>query len=199
VTLSCSSPATYNTSNANSCGSWRWGVKTGQDSAAGSVSLTAVPTTIAALAQMAVPSGLGTSTPRTAPAETTVWILRNVWAIETKLESDSDYHIPIQETQTGGATMEVEIPFPGSTSAPCDSNVGGTNNPFHCFHTHARAALEKVITPTGSYQPIGQYVTVVGPALFDMLHGSASAAPNGIEIHGILALCFGLNCDPTAN
>jgi hypothetical protein len=32
-----------------------------------------------------------------------------------------------------------------------------------------------------------------------MLHGSASAAPNGIEIHPILAICFGQDCNPLAN
>jgi len=188
-TISCSAPATYNTGNGSSCGSWRWSIKTGSDSAASAIVMVPQATTIAALGALTVPSGLGTSTPRTGP-ENTLWILKNVTAVETKLESDSDYHIPIKDP-VSGATMEAEIPFP--------KNCVQTTSPFYCFTTHARAALEKVITPTGSYQPINQPVTIIGPALFDMLHGSSGAAPNGIEIHPILAICFGTDCNPLAN
>lgn len=190
--ISCASPDTYNTSNGGSCGSWRWNVKTGQDSAAPAI-LTQMPTpaTIQALGQLPVPSGLGSSLPRTAQ-ENTLYILKNITVVETKLESDSDYHLPIKDSATN-ATMEAEISFP-----PCTKNIE-SNGPFYCYLTHSRNTLEKIITPTGSYQSINQTATIIGPAFFDMLHGSASAAPNGIEIHPILAICFGQDCDPLAN
>jgi hypothetical protein len=186
--IMCSAPATFNTNNGGACGSYRWSVKVGTDSAAGGVALTPTETTIGALGQLAVPPGLGTNLPRTAQ-ENTLYILRNVTVIETKLEPDSDYHMPIKDPATN-ATMEAEIPFP-----PC----GQMSSPFYCFDTHARASLERIITPTGSYQSVNQVATIIGPAFFDMLHGSANAAPNGIEIHPVLAVCFGMDCDPTAN
>ncbi len=135
-----------------------------------------------------MPSGLGTSLPRTAQ-ENTLYILKNVTVVETKLESDSDYHLPLTDPATG-ATMEAEIPFP-----PCATTAAAT----YCYSTHGRHTLEGIITPTGSYQPVNKTATLIGPALFDMLHGSASAAPNGIEIHPVLAICFGQDCDPLAD
>jgi hypothetical protein len=184
--LACAAPAAYNTSAGGACGSYRWSVKVGTDSAARAVTLTPTEGTIQDLGRLPVPPNLSTSLPRTGP-ENTLYILRNITVIKTKRESDSDYHMPIMDPATG-ATMEAEIPFP-----PC----GDTGSPFYCYTTHSRAALEKIITPSGSYQPVNRVATLIGPAFFDMLHGSASAAPNGIEIHPVLALCFGQDCDPT--
>jgi hypothetical protein len=121
------------------------------------------------------------------PAEDTLYVLKNVTLLETKLEPDSDYHMPVTD---GTSSMETEIPFPGC--------VGG-QSPWGCEITHARAALEQVLKPTGSYQNVNQTVTIVGVGFFDMLHGSASQAPNGIELHPVLALCVGVDCDPFAN
>jgi hypothetical protein len=187
--LSCSAPASFNSSNGGSCGSWRWTIKTGQDSAAAAViSQIPTPIDIKTLGAFPVPAGLGTGLARSAE-ENTLYILRNVTVVETKLESDSDYHMPLKDLATG-ATMEAEIPFP-----PCAKSTSVT----YCSDTHARHTLEALLTPTGSYQQVNQTATIIGPALFDMLHGSASAAPNGIEIHPVLALCFGQDCDPLAN
>ncbi len=187
-TLSCTAPDTFNTSNGSSCGSWRWSIKTGQDSAAAAV-VRQVPTPIdiKTLGAFPVPTGLGTGLQRTAQ-ENTLYILRNVVVVETKLESDSDYHMPITDPVTG-AHMEAEIPFP-----KCTNSAVATS----CSVTHPRHVLESIVMPTGSYQQINKTATIIGPALFDMLHGSANAAPNGIEIHPVLALCFGQNCDPLA-
>ncbi len=45
-----------------------------------------------------------------------------------------------------------------------------------------------------AYQPI----TVVGPAFFDFLHGQDGLAPNGIEIHPVLAIGVGAGLPATA-
>ena len=193
--ISCPSTASFNTSNYNSCGSWRWSEKTGGDLATQCpgggcpIDFTPTATSIGALGQLPVPSGLGASTPRTGP-EFNTYLLRNVAFLDTKLEADSDYHLPIQDPVTG-ATMEIEIPFPG-TCVQIDS-------PFYCFITRSRGGLENVLLPTGSYQAppaADSTISVIGVAFFDLLHGSASAAPNGIELHPVLGICFGVDCDP---
>lgn len=186
--LTCTAPASYNTNNGGSCGTFRWAVKTGTDGAAGSISLNPTPTTIGQLAAIPAPAGVNTgSSSRLDAAENTVYILRNVTLIKTKLEPDSDYHLPITD---GTASMETEIPFP---------NTCTQGSPWTCEITHARAALEKVVTPGGSYVSVNQPVTIIGVGFFDTIHGSASQAPNGIELHPILAMCVGQDCDPYAN
>ncbi len=199
--ISCSAPGSYNTSNGGSCGSWRWSEKTGDDLPSGCsgtsccsggscINFTPQPTTIAALGQLPVPSGLSSGTPRTGP-EWNVYYLKNVTLTGIKLESDSDYHHPLRDPATG-ATMEVEVPFPGCVNS---------GSPFYCYITHARGADEAVLLPTGSYTPPPPQdatISVIGVAFFDMLHGSASAAPNGIELHPVLGICFGQDCDPMA-
>ena len=37
-------------------------------------------------------------------------------------------------------------------------------------------------------------VSLAGPAYIDYLHGQMGVAPNGIEIHPVLAMCFGKGC-----
>lgn len=39
-----------------------------------------------------------------------------------------------------------------------------------------------------------RYVSLAGVGYFDSLHGQPGAAPNGVEIHPVLAVCFGKGC-----
>jgi len=47
---------------------------------------------------------------------------------------------------------------------------------------------------SGSFQTAGETVTVTGVGFFDLLHGQSGAAPNGIELHAVLDICFGTDC-----
>jgi hypothetical protein len=155
---------------SGACGSERWNVKTGQDPQAGSVSLTATPTTIASLVAIPAPHS-PPADGRVAPTETTVWQLTNVNITLSKNEADSDRHIVLSD---GSRTMVVEIPDPAC--------VG--NSPWKALITNARQAFTG---QTGT-------VTVKGVGFFDRIHGQTGIAPNGIELHPILAICFGQDC-----
>jgi hypothetical protein len=47
-----------------------------------------------------------------------------------------------------------------------------------------------------SHNPNVQYATVVGVGFFNNEHGQTGVAPNGIELHPALGICFGKGCTP---
>jgi hypothetical protein len=163
-----------------SCGTERWNIKTGTDTQAHNLSLVPKPNTIAAL--VALPAA-GGGTSRESPTETTVWELKNVTLTELKLESDRDYHLVISD---GSKTMIAEIPHPSCT----------TGSPWSCFMSRARAELEARYTITTSPQYPAATITLRGVGFFDYAHGQNGVAPNAIELHPVLELCFGSNCTP---
>ncbi|MCA1826565.1 MAG: hypothetical protein ABR567_00785 [Myxococcales bacterium] len=171
--------------SSGSCGVERWAVKTGSDSAVGQVNMTAQDTTIAALRGIAVPSGLGQNSPRFTYAgspEIQAYRLANVTLVEFKMETDSDYHLVLQDG--AGNTMIAEIPYPGClTGSSWSSQVTASRNAFD-----AKYAV------TTSFQTVNAQVTVTGVGFFDLLHGQTGVAPNGIELHSVLSICWGTNC-----
>jgi hypothetical protein len=168
--------------NGGSCGTERWNIKTGTDSQAPSVSLVPQPTTIATL--VGVPANGGGSS-RSSPYETTLWELKDVTMTLIKLETDSDYHIVVSD---GTHTMIVEVPYP----VTCDQ--GST---WSCFIQNARSTVDaKFPNVTSSPQYPGQTVTVRGVGFFDSNHGQTGVAPNAIELHPVLQICFGQGCSP---
>jgi hypothetical protein len=173
--ITCPAPGSPKSSGA--CGTERWDIKTGTDSQAGSVSLVPQPTTIATLRALAANGG-GSS--RETPTETTLFELKDVTLTEWLSESDSDYHLVLTQ---GGVTMIAEIPGPSCTATSA----------WKCFISRARAEFEM--------QNLSQYpglaVTVRGVGFFDFLHGQTGVAPNGIELHPVLQICFGQGCTPS--
>lgn len=165
------------------CGVERWSVKVGQDQGASSVPLTRKATTIASLSALAPPSPLPPDD-RVPSTESTVF---KVSATLTgfKREADSDYHLVIQDA--GGATLIIEIPDPACMAgSPWQDSVKGV-----------RAAFDTQFgTVTGKMKHVSVPVTVVGVGFFDFIHGQTGAAPNGIELHPVLAMCFTAGCEP---
>src|SRR6266567_2015712 len=110
------SDADHEAVTANGCGVERWSVKTGTDADAGLINLTSTTqTTIASLTSLSAPSTLPANN-RIQPTETTVFQL-HAMLTQYKLESDSDYHLVINDAS--GKTMITEIPNPtcvGSSS-----------------------------------------------------------------------------------
>jgi hypothetical protein len=146
------------------------------------VSLAPRATTIATLVALAAAGG-GTS--RESPTETTVWELKDVTMTLIKLEMDSDYHIVLSD---GTRTMIVEVPYPDCASA----------SPWSCFISRARAEVDAklgAISASPSYP--GLTVTVRGVGFFDYLHSQTGVAPNAIELHPVLQICFGQGCTPS--
>jgi hypothetical protein len=165
-----------------SCGTERWSVKTGTDAAAASVNLTPQDTTIAALGGLSVPSGLGSSAPRLTPYEFNTYRLTNVTFTQYKLESDSDYHLVLSD---GTHTMIAEIPAPGCV---------GAGSPFLSNIQAARSTFDASFTASGSFKTANVPATLTGVAFFDLQHGQTGVAPNAIELHTVLSICFGTDC-----
>src|SRR5215831_6347038 len=96
------------------CGVERWSVKTGTDADSGLVNTSvSTTTTIANMRALTAPGTLPANN-RVQPTETTVFVI-NATLTEYKLETDSDYHIVIQDAS--GNTMITEIPMPSCVGA----------------------------------------------------------------------------------
>ena len=166
------------TSIWSQCGVERWSVKTGTDPDASKVNLNSpTSTTIASMRAFTAPSPIPANH-RVSPAETTVWVI-NATLTEYKLESDSDYHLVIQDAS--GNTMITEIPMPSCV---------GSSSPFLPGITKARSEFDAKLTATTSFQTANIPVQIEGVGMFDFLHGQTGVAPNGIEIHPILDIIF---------
>lgn len=160
------------------CGVERWSVKTGTDPDAGLVNLnSATNTTIANLRSPAAPNPIPANN-RVSPWETTQWVL-NATLTLYKLESDSDYHLVLQDAN--GLTMIVEIPSPSCV---------GAGSPFLAGITNARNEFNARFTATTSFQTANIPVQIKGVGMFDFLHGQTGVAPNGIELHPVLDVIF---------
>src|SRR5216683_1973530 len=121
------------------CGVERWSVKTGTDPDSGLVNLSSsTATPISSMTALPAPSPIPANN-RVQPTETTVWVI-NATLTQYKLESDSDYHLILDDG--AGHTMIAEIPSPGCVS-------GG---PFASGITHARAQFDAVFSATTSFQ-----------------------------------------------
>ena len=171
--------------STGSCGVERWSIKTGSDSAVGQVNLTPQDSSIAALRGIAVPAGFGANSPRevySGSPELQNFRLTNVTLTQYKLENDSDYHLILRDG--AGNTMIAEIPYPGCL----------TGSSWTTQITNSRNAFDAKYAVTTSFQTANDTVTVTGVGFFDVLHGQTGVAPNGIELHAVLGICWGLNC-----
>jgi IPT/TIG domain len=165
------------TSSTGACGVERWSVKTGTDADATLVNLGATtPTTIATMRSYSRPASLPANN-RIQPQETTVYSI-DATLTEYKLETDSDYHLVIQDGS--GSTMITEIPDP----------VCAAGSLFLTSIQSARGQFDAKFTATGSFKITSVPVRVRGIGFFDFLHGQTGVAPNGIELHPVLDIQF---------
>src|SRR5258707_10368816 len=160
------------------CGVERWSVKTGTDPDSGLVNLSS--TTATTISNMTAPAAPNPIPPnnRVQPTETTVWVI-NATLTQYKLESDSDYHLILDDG--AGHTMIAEIPAPSCV---------GSGSPFLSGITHARSQFDAVFTATTSFQTANVPVQITGIGMFDFLHGQRGVAPNGIELHPVIDIIF---------
>jgi hypothetical protein len=168
------------------CGVERWSVKTGTDADVGLVYLnSSTNTTISSMRAFPAPSP-NPANNRVSPAETTDWVI-NATLTQYKLESDSDYHLILQDA--GGLTMIAEIPSPTCV---------GAGSPFFAGIQNARSEFNARFTATTSFQTANIPVQIKGVGMFDFLHGQTGVAPNGIEVHPVLDIIFNPG-NPTPN
>lgn len=180
VAMTCPGPGSP-AHNGGACGSERWSIKTGTDSGASAISLVPRPSTIAKL--VALPA-MVPAYGRESPTEDTVWELKDVTLTELKLETDSDYHLVISD---GSKTMIAEIPY-----MSCSVSSAWT-----CFMSRSRSEIDAKYTVSTSPQYPSATITLRGVGFFDYPHGQAGVAPNAIELHPVLELCFGQGCVPS--
>lgn len=168
-----------------SCGVERWSVKTGTDADAGLINLqSTTSTTIASLISLPPPTTLPANN-RLQPTETTVFQIHATFT-EYKLEADSDYHLVLSDA--AGNTMIAELAAPAC--------VGASSVLLSGIQT-ARATFDAHYTPTSSFQPANIAITITGVGFFDFLHGQTGVAPDGIELHPVLAIQFATTATPT--
>jgi len=167
------------------CGVERWSVKTGTDADSGLVDLTSETLTeIATLISIPKPGSLPSNN-RVAPTETTVYQVAATLTLY-KLESDSDYHLVLDDGL--GHTMIAEI-----ASSACT----GSTSPFAAQIANARAEFDAVLTASTSFKTANLPVLVTGVGFFDFAHGQTGLAPNCIELHPILDILFNPSGDFT--
>jgi hypothetical protein len=157
---------------ASGCGIERWAVKTLTDPGANQVDLTPKDTTVADLTGIPAPSQ---PTDRVAPTETTTWRL-SVHMQAFKQEADSDIHLALADD--AGRTMIAEFPADG-----CDSGSVAQGRIKQARDAFVAACGQ----PTASYQSVTGDATIAGVGFFDRIHGQRGVAPNGIELHPVIA------------
>jgi hypothetical protein len=163
---------------AGQCGVERWSVKTGTDADSGLVNINSTTATaISTMTAQAAPSPIPANN-RVQPTETTVWVI-TATLTQYKLESDSDYHLILDDG--AGHTMIAEIPAPSCV---------GSGSPFLSGITHARSQFDAAFTATTSFQTANIPVKITGIGMFDFLHGQTGVAPNGIELHPVIDIIF---------
>ena len=172
------------------CGSERWTVKTLTDAAAAKLDLNKVKTTtVEGLRHLKVPENLTATSARRAGAEKTVYTVQGL-LMSMKREDDSDIHLVIADPKLGGS-MIVEIP-----SDACD---GAAPPAARAMMTQARASLAAACggEPGASAVTLTGNATITGVGFFDLIHGQAGVAPNGIELHPVLSFASA-NCQRIA-
>jgi hypothetical protein len=160
------------------CGVERWSIKVGNDSQAPSINLGSyVSSTIYNFHQSTRPSSIPSNS-RVAPRETTQYSLSGTLK-KYKRESDSDYHLVIQDS--AGRSMIIELP---------NINCVGSGSPFRSGISNARAQFDAKLTATSTMKNVTAPVTIRGIGFWDFLHGQTGVAPNGIEVHPVLNIAF---------
>jgi hypothetical protein len=158
-----------------------WPYKVGSDPEVERVSLVPVATTIEALVTLPHeerPADLR----RFAPVEYTTYVLHDVTLRSFQRAPDGDVHMVLADDQGHTMIAEAAPPFCTPDDSPWKPRI---------------VAVRKVVDDEIPMAMMGSHVRTVslaGPAYFDTLHGQFGVAPNGIEIHPVLAMCFGRGC-----
>lgn len=153
------------------CGKERWAVKTLTDPLAANVTLMPQSTTIADLVSIAPPVE---PTDRVNPTEETTFVLQGTLTV-IKQEADSDYHLVVEDGQRN--TMIVEASSPACAQG---SRV----------LTEIEQVRQAIDGKGGTSMTLPVPVTVTGVGFFDRLHGQTGVAPNGLELHPLVAIEF---------
>lgn len=162
------------------CGAERWSVKTLSDQDAANVHFLPEPATVSQLRAIPVPPALPADE-RIGDTELKVFTVTGR-LVEAKLEDDRDIHLVIADLDDPAQTMIVEFPDAQFCSGAVDS--------AHAAEMlDARAAFISAFgaPPSTRFERLSGTATVTGVGFYDVIHGQTGAAPNGIELHPVLA------------
>ena len=157
-----------------------WPFKIGTDDEVDRVSLEPVTTAIDEL--RAVPHVERPAHGRIAPVEITTYVLRDVELTAFQRAPDGDVHMVIADEHGHTMIIEAAPPFCCDARSPWRNQI---------------VAVRKVIDDEIPMVLIGRrhrVMSLAGVGYFDFLHSQIGVAPNAIELHPILAVCFGRGC-----
>ena len=151
------------------CGVERWRVKILADEDRERVSWTPETTSVAALRQVPGPQQALPPASRIPPYELRVY---RIHAIVRQIlpESDGDWHIVLADPNQPSETLVAEIP-----DSACALGSG---------HEADYAAAGRMLRAAPRYG----LVELDGVGFFDYLHGQRGMAPNGLELHPVIAI-----------
>jgi len=160
--------------SAITCGKEAREKKAASDKEAAGITRGAHATTITALRALAEPTN-SLRSPRIAPFETQVWSL-DATLTSYKHEADGDYHLVLQDDHD--YTIVAEIP---------DPRCAGESR-FLDAITSARETFEAQLPSTRTFRTVAIPVHLEGIGFFDQPRGQRGMAPNGAELHPVLAI-----------
>jgi hypothetical protein len=174
VALFTTKPSARAASTRSLCGSERWAVKTLADPYAHKVNFHPRKTTISFLRRLPP-----THTYARAPgAERTTYRFR-ARLLETKVEDDGDIHLVVADPRHRSHTMIVELP-----SANCTHHSLKRKEMRRARTSFVRACG---LPPSDEFARLKGTATIAGVGFFDYDHGQTGIAPNGIELHPVVA------------
>jgi hypothetical protein len=151
------------------CGVERWRVKVVVDADAARIDTTLTRSTVAQLREMPRPLA-ALSQRRVAPYELTTYRVIAGLREVSRPENDGDLHLLLHDLEDSSKTMIAEVP---------DSACA-----LGSRHIREFAAAYRLVQSV----PRDAIVIVDGIGFFDSLHGQRGVAPNGFELHPILAI-----------
>lgn len=172
--------ATTPTPAGAKCGVERWPVKTLSDDRAGQVDFTPQASTVDTLRNLPEPKpAIKGNEKRLDGAEKHTFTLQATLKSFAR-EDDEDIHLVIADPSDPAHTMIVEFP-----DVDCSGAIASTKK---AEMESARAAFVAACGEASSsfYDLVGT-ATITGVAFFDKKHGQNGIAPNGIELHPVLA------------
>ena len=160
------------------CGVERQPVKTLTDAEAGAVRLEAQSSTVEALVGLEAPA-YSERRSRNDAEKTTYSLVADVIGFKLE-EGDGDFHIVI--AGESGATLVAEIPDPNcSSGSAVEKQIAHVRDSFvQQFGQPIPGVFRKLHKPVR--------VKIVGIGFFDRVHGQRGVAPNGIELHPVIAV-----------
>jgi hypothetical protein len=162
---------------AVSCPVERGPVKEGSDLDRSKVSSTVSKVSVAYLRGRAKPWSYPKSHRVTATELHTYQV--TAYLTQYKQESDGDFHLVLKDSS--GRSMIAEIPYGACvpTSSRWKSKIASVRSAFTAkYHV------------TTSWHYVHRLVTVRGIGYMDPLHGQTGVAPNGVELHPVIAFQF---------